>query len=269
MPASSDERDRGERLFCDIGGVTIGLQSQDLDAVGLFVPTDKPPELDRELDLRLLSPIGELRLKAHIVQVVSVERARREQKRPGCAMVFIGLSDEQRAWISLTRAALGTAPGGKPSLRTVPRVLSGPARARAASQVAMPAVPTPQQPPAATMSAQQAHWNEQKPQIRERLRKELAAIDGKAPCEILCIARDADAATAKRAFLTMSKRYHPHAFARFDCAEISALATQLFIAHKRAYGRMTSLRPPSVSIPTLSGAPKAFPDSKRPRGGNA
>lgn len=270
MAASSDEGDRGERLFCDLRGVTIALQSQDLDPVGLFVPTEQPLELDRDIELRLRSPIGELHARAHIVHVIGAERARREQKRAGYGMVFVGLAEDQRAWIGLTLVALGRAPaGGKPSLRTVPRAMSGPSRVQRLSVDAQRAVaPAPKPQPEPVMSAQQQHWREQRPQIRDRLRQELQAIEGKPPWEVLGIARDADAATAKRAFLAMSKRYHPHAFARFDCAEISRMATQLFIAHKRAFGRITSVRPPTLSTPAVSAAPKLVHDSKRPRGGN-
>lgn len=318
MAPSSDERDRGERLFCDIGGTTVALQSQDLDTIGLFVPTGQPFELDSELELRLRSPIGEMRAKAHVVQVITPTRARIENKRAGCAMVFIDLADDQRVWIghalaatkrvvSTTIQSLRAPPHAAPAAvraaalapeptplqpsnpDQVPgaRAASRVSRALTASQVSRAA---PIQAPGSGLRAQVSaaaapapvrmvvspghqHWAQQRPQVRDKLRQELGAIDGKSPWEILGIGRDCDMATAKRAFLAMSKRYHPHAYARFDCPEISRMATQLFIAHKRAYSRLASTRPPPATTPTSSmpplrvqTKPPARVDSKRPRG---
>lgn len=315
MAASSDERERGERLFCDIGGTTVALQNQDLDPVGLFVPTDRPPELDSEVELRLRSPIGEMRARAHVVQVITPSRARIENKRAGCAMVFIELSDAQRVWIGHAVASVQRAHNATlTSLRAVPPGAGEPARGHAAippsaeakvsrppgaTAVASRPPPTPRLPraltasqvsraapvaanpparahstaaaaaanPATALDPRGQHWAQQRPQVRDKLRQELGALDGKSPWEILGIGKDSDGATAKRAFLAMSKRYHPHAYARFDCQEISRMATQLFIAHKRAYSRMTSTRPPAPTTQNSS-MPPVRVDSKRPRGGS-
>jgi hypothetical protein len=173
-------------------------------------------------------------------------------------LVFVGLADEDRAFIGLTLAALG-----RTSLRAVPRAMSGPSRVSRAAIAAPPVRLEPEAVPAPALSETERHWQQQRPHIRQRLEQALKAIEGKSPWELLGIARDADVATAKQAFLTLSKRYHPHAFARFDCAEISRMATLLFIAHKRAFGRMNSVRPPAPqSVPTHP--PSAPFDSKRP-----
>jgi hypothetical protein len=236
MAVRTDERIRGARLFCDIGGVTVALQAQDLDPVGVFVATTQALELDREFEIVLRSPQGYLRARVQAVHAVSVERAAREGHRPGFGFVFIGLTGEDRAWIGRSLAALADPP----------RVAHHPAPPAAAA------------PPVVQSRANQRrqHWAEQRPKMIARLERELVAIEGKSPWALLGIDPEADRATAHTAFLKRCKRYHPHAFARFDCPEISRMATQLFIAHKRAYTKLTASLPPApASKPPATSLP--------------
>jgi hypothetical protein len=168
------------------------------------------------------SPLGHLRARVQAVHAVSAERASRESRRAGFGVVFLGLTDEDRVWIGLTLASLA-------------RESAEPARAPA---------PAPSAVKSHTSQRRQ-HWLEQRPQMIARLERELIAIEGKSPWTLLGVEPSADRATTHTAFLAICKRYHPHAFARFDCPEISRMATQLFIAHKRAYTKLTSSRPPA------------------------
>jgi hypothetical protein len=245
MAVRSDERIRGTRLSCDIGGITVALQAQDLDPVGLFLATTQRIELDREFEIILRSPLGHLRARVQAVHAVSAERAAREGRRPGFGVVFIGLTDEDRVWIGRTLAAL-----------------AGVSRDAPPAPAEVPAPPVVQ----SRASQRRQHWLEQRPQMIARLTRELAAIEGKSPWALLGIDPSADRATAHTAFLKRCKRYHPHAFARFDCPEISRMATQLFIAHKRAYTKLTASLPPAAAStpPVMSLPPQARATSTPP-----
>jgi hypothetical protein len=244
MAVRPDERIRGKRLSCDIGGATVTLQPQDLDPVGLFLATTQPVELDREFEIVLRSPLGDLRARVQAVHAVSVERAAREGRRPGFGVVFIGLTDEDRAFIGLTLAALAREP------------LPG-------SDAHVPAPAVVQ----SHTSQRRQHWLEQRPQMIARLTRELVAIEAKSPWALLGIDPSADRASAHTAFLKLCKRYHPHAFARFDCPEISRMATQLFIAHKRAYAKLTASLPPAAdSKPPAASLPPRVRATSTPPG---
>jgi hypothetical protein len=271
MIASPEGIDRGPRLYCEIGGATLELQAQDLTLAGVFVPTDDPFELDREVELTLHSPIGELNARCHVVQLISAERARVERRSAGCGMLFIDLEDDERAWIGLTLAALARAPqrehevaARKPERETrrsrPPSARSEPAEA---SQKRSLPPPAPRRPQRAS--------GPDRPQTLEQLQRELAAIQNRTPWAVLGLAEGADTGAARSAFLAMSTRYHPHAYSHLDSPEISRLATELFIAHKRAYSALGAmLRPIAVgntaepkSEPSPAGP--ARPNSLRPK----
>ena len=82
----------------------------------------------------------------------------------------------------------------------------------------------------------------------QRLRAELEKLPTRSPSAVLGLEPTADAETARTAFLEISKRCHPHVYARFDSSEINTAATELFIAYKRAYSAVRA---------TTRSAPKA------------
>jgi hypothetical protein len=248
MAVRPDERIRGARLSCDIDGVTVALQAQDLDPVGLFVATTKALELGREFEVVLRSSQGPLRARVQAVHAVSVERAAREGRRPGFGLAFVGLTGEARIWIGRSLAALARDSAALPSSD--------------AARVAPPApAPSPAPPLVQSPTVQRRHqWQEQQPRMIARLERELAAIEGKSPWALLGIDPNADRAAVHTAFLKLCKRYHPHAFARFDCPDISRMATQLFIAHKRAYTKLTASLPPAA---TSKPPPTSLPPQAR------
>jgi tetratricopeptide (TPR) repeat protein len=60
--------------------------------------------------------------------------------------------------------------------------------------------------------------------------------------------RSADDETVRLAYLELSKRYHPHRFARYRSAEASRLANEIYVCVQAAYGRVTgSHRVPGAS----------------------
>jgi hypothetical protein len=76
-------------------------------------------------------------------------------------------------------------------------------------------------------------------ELLAKLKAELAAVESQPPWTILGISQGADEATARTAFFAASKRYHPHAFARYALPEIKTVVTKLFIVYKRAFTTMT------------------------------
>lgn len=284
MVAIPEGNDRGKRLYCEVLGTTLELQAQDLSQAGVFLPMPDPFEIDREVDVLLRSPIGELSARCHVVQVISRERARSEGRNPGCGMLFVDLADDQRAWIGLTLAALSAPPPAahptvpaKPTrddLETRPSRPPGPRSIPATRSVVRSIVPQ-----AARRVARTGGCGD-RPDTVEQLERELAALQQKTPAAILGVAEGADAAAIHRAFLEMSKRYHPHAYAQYDDPKLTRLATELFIAHKRAFAQLCPRPepkparvqaaplipsvppPPPASVPTSSSAPA--PASLRP-----
>jgi PilZ domain-containing protein len=279
MVAIPEGNDRGKRLYCEVLGTTLELQAQDLSQAGVFVPMPDPFELDREVDVLLRSPIGELNARCCVVQVISRERARSEGRNAGCGMLFVDLADDQRAWIGLTLAALVTPPPAAPAtvpakparaaIETVPSRPPGP-RSIPATRSVVRSI----EPPVARRVARTGGCGD-RPDTVEQLERELAALQQKTPAAILGVPEGADPAAIHRAFLDMSKRYHPHAYAQYDDPKLSRLATELFIAHKRAFAQLCPRpepkpRAPSVPPPaaaTTSAAPPAAnaPASMRPR----
>jgi hypothetical protein len=240
------------------------LQAQDLDPVGFFVSTTQAVELDREFDVVLRSPLGQLQGRVQVVHAVSVERAAREGRRAGFGVVFVGLSDDERVWIGLTLAAL--ARESAPLAASASAQPSANAQRPSSGAHRLNPAPAPRVVKSRTSQRRQ-HWLEQRPQMIARLERELVAIEGKSPWALLGIEPSADQATTHSAFLKLCKRYHPHAFARFDCPEISRMATLLFIAHKRAYTKLTSSRPPpSASKPPVTSSPPDVRASTTPPG---
>ena len=71
--------------------------------------------------------------------------------------------------------------------------------------------------------------------VLAELRCALDEIRSKSPWRLLNLEPGCPAEEAKKAFFRVSKRYHPHIYARYDSAEISGAATELFILYKRAY----------------------------------
>ncbi len=243
---------RGTKLECTIDGCVAELRPRDLSLAGVFVPSPVPMEVDRELEITLRSPIGELVVRGQVVQVVSFERAAAEHRRAGFGVLFIDLGDDHRAFIGLTLDAL---------LRHE-RASAAAAAPASGTRTKSKAPAAPPDPATKALAAERARTLKQ-------LERELAALREKTPCAILGIAPDAGPEAARHAFLLASKRVHPHVYARLDSPQISALATEIFIAHKRALTKLQAgprSQPTSVPIAPRSEARSLAPvASRRPQ----
>jgi hypothetical protein len=235
--------------------------------------------MDRELEIFVRSQVGELHALGQVVQVVDAKRARAENRRPGYGLLFTSLEDDQRAFIGLTLDAIEREQRAQAKAR---ETATPAARLRTSVKPAKtPSGVQPSKAPAPAASIRPATPSAPPPaeqaQIVAELRAELTKLQGKTAWTALGLDADAPLSAAKEAFLRMSKRFHPHKFARHDSLAITKLATEVFIAYKRAYSVLTKLAPrgPGAperarravsSIAPTTAATSLRPDTSKPAG---
>lgn len=217
-------------LCCEIDGVPVSVLTEDLSVAGLFIETKTPLEIDSEVEVYVRSPVGELVASGQVVQVVNIARAKKENRRGGYGLLFTSLSDDQRAFIGLTLDAL---------LR---------ARNAAAARAQAKAAARNSKPPPSVDPGREALAQK----VCGELKKEIGRLQGKPPWSVLGLEAGASPESAKQAFLEHSKRCHPHKYARYDSADVSRVATELFIVYKRAYSVLTKLAPRERDIERVS-----------------
>jgi len=257
----------GYSLYCEIDGSPVTLLAEDLSTAGFFVQTTTPKPMDRELEIFVQSSVGELVALGQVVQVVDAKRAKAENRRPGYGLLFTSLEDDQRAFIGLTLDALDRWQRARAKAEAAMRLAARPAERD-------PTIPSIKPPAPTTTSAELK-------QIAGELRAELAKLQGKTAWTTLGVDADSPLDGAKEAFLRASKRFHPHKFARHNSAEITKLATEVFITYKRSYSVLTKLaprvsatglqdpnRPPGRTLTSIAPATTASlrPAAPRPNG---
>ena len=219
---------RATQVHCEFGGSTAALNADQLRLSGAFVPSLSPPAIDTEIELTLRSPVGEAVLRALVVQVITREQAVQSGRAAGFGVLFLDLADDQRAFIGLTLDALDRA------ARAQAQAQAAAAAARRRPSPPRPRIPSsPLEPPVAT--TRKRKLSAEGTATLQRLRSEFEKLPTRSPSAVLGLEPTADAETARNAFLEISKRCHPHVYARFDSTEINTAATDLFIAYKRAY----------------------------------
>ena len=243
MSRSGGSRDSGthgsQALHCEIDGVRVTLLAEDLTTAGLFIQTLTPHAMDCELEIVLRSSMGELIARGQVVQVVNRERAQQEARRPGFGLLFISLEDDQRAFIGLTLDALTRTQ--RAAQAEAIKVANASAKPPVMS--VKPPVPSAKPPALSTKPPPPSSPPAELKQVAAELRAELNKLQGKPAWTALGLEADSPLVGAKEAFLRLSMRFHPHKFARHNSAEISQLATEVFIAYKRAYSVLTKLAP--------------------------
>ena len=249
---------------CVVDGLAVALSPEHLRPSGAFIPSNSPQAIDAEITMTLHSPFGDAVLRALVVQVITREQAALSGRIAGYGVLFLDLADDQRAYIGLTLDALDRA---QRQALAAERELAAKARRLTPARPRQRIPSSPLEPTIYTkrkrkLSAEGAD-------ALRRLRTELEKLPTRTPFAVLGLEADSDAEATRDAFLRISKRCHPHVFARYDSPEINTAATELFIAYKRAYAtartlaRPVSKRPsnrgPAMEpLPTASGAAPAL-----------
>jgi len=247
--ANPEGRHGATQVHCEVAGFAVALGPDQLRPSGAFIPSPSPPAIDAEIELTLHSPVGDAVLRALVVQVITREQAAQSGRSAGFGVLFLDLVDDQRAFIGLTLDALDRAQRAEAAAAAEAR------KRTAATRRPRPRIPsTPLEPPVAT--TRKRKLSAEGTSTLQRLRKELEKLPTRSPFAVLGIEPNADPETARSAFLEISKRCHPHVYARFDSAEINTAATDLFIAYKRAYStvRANARVPAGAAAGTAVGA---------------
>ena len=207
--------------YCEIDGLPVELDLNELHSAGMFIVTPQPAVLDSEVEVFVR--IGELRFEAtgHVVKTVSCDAAAKSGKKPGYALLFTNLPEAERQ--RLTDAVRSLQPQ-QPSARG-DEESTGTMRA---AELLRQSLPSPK-------------YDRAELELLQYLDKELEQLTGQPAWTVLGVSQGADAAELKTAFFQASKRYHPHLFARYAHPDIKRVVTALFIAHKRAYTHMLKL----------------------------
>lgn len=96
-------------------------------------------------------------------------------------------------------------------------------------------------------------------QIIADLHAELFELQQRDDLGVLGLDQTADDEAVRLAYLELSKRYHPHRFARYRSAEASRIASEIYVCVQAAYGRLSG----SHRVP--GAAEKAKPRTVRTR----
>ncbi|HET8935363.1 MAG TPA: hypothetical protein VFN67_18065 [Polyangiales bacterium] len=214
-------KERGS-LHCEIDGLLAELDLRELSGAGAFVVTTQPLPIDSEVSIFLRLEDQRFEMTGHVVQSVSCEQATRSGKKPGHALLFTNLPENERKRLA---GAIRTVQG-----------TSLPPRASATSK-------SPSAKPSRTPAPKPAapKYDAAELALLEQLKQELAQVDEKTAWAMLGVSQGAAPEQIKAAFFQASKRYHPHLFARYSHPEIKRIVTELFITHKRAFTTMTKL----------------------------
>lgn len=246
------------RLYCEVDRLAVEIQYRDLSAGGLFVQTPAPPPVDSEVAVFLRIGSFQLEASGHVVQSTSLDAAKRERRRPGFGLLFTRIDDTARGALrdalEVLTAERAERDHDYDSSRppTNPRIDFSAEPAGAARPTAPPRARTNQRAPHESPAqiaprVSRAEKTEAAPtppdpkeqELLAKLTTELAAVESQPPWTVLGISQGADQGAARTAYLTASKRYHPHAFARYALPEIKTVVTKLFIVYKRAFTTLT------------------------------
>jgi hypothetical protein len=194
------------RVHSDHWGVPVDLRCNDLSRGGAFVETASPPPLHEDVELELVPQGPSCRVKAIVAHIISPERALADGRTPGFGAMFQHLTAPQHQVID---GLLEQARAAERAHDSRPRL----------APVRSPSV------------------NVEVDNLLHELKTHLGKIKEADASTVLQLPKDANARAAERAMLTLSKRYHPHKFARYGSAELQRLASEIFVVIQRAHMR--------------------------------
>jgi uncharacterized protein (TIGR02266 family) len=233
-------------LHCSSWAQFVKLYSKDISHGGIFVQTLDPPPLRTAVVVRLSLPAGGgvVELGGEVVQIVPAERASALGLVPGMGIQFGDLTPEMRQALEAVVAdvASGRAPDPQRlrGVGVVPAVATKPETAVATET---PASPTPP-----TLSAEDTR-------LCHALAAELARLKSQDYLGVLQLGPSADADAVKRAFLALSRRYHPDACVS-RTPQVMELVQEIYLTISKAYDE---LRKPGVLAKRPSRVTTAVP----------
>jgi len=90
----------GLLVRCETWGEFVERYASDISQGGMYIVTDQAPEILSEVDVVLQLPEGhEIQLRASVVHVLDVERAKIDGRSPGVGVQFIDLDAPRKAQI--------------------------------------------------------------------------------------------------------------------------------------------------------------------------
>jgi Tfp pilus assembly protein PilZ len=255
---------------CTVDDQRATVDLADVSVLGAFVQHGEPLPIDSEVAVALRFSDATFAMRAHVVQCVPKERASAENRKPGFALLFEHIDEQERARLRkrVDKALALRAASQRPTATVTPKPSKPPKTSTLTA-----ASPTPE------VSAEERS-------MLDKLQGELKTLAGKPPWETLGISQGATSDEARAAFFAASKRYHPHLFSRYQMPDIKRVVTDLFITHKRAYDSMlrkptarqtqpiqVSVRPPAersrTPVPVVAPSPVPPRHSPLPAAGAA
>lgn len=211
--------------YAEVDGLPVELDLSQLSLSGLFAYTASPPALNGPVQIFLRIREHSTSLTGIAVQVVTCEAAARDGSRPGFGMLFTDVGAAERRFLRCALDPSSDVRSPAPAQRT---------GVRPRGHSPLPA-PTPAAADSPRHTASQAACQAACEKARQTLRRELSRQENYAPYRVLNVDARAAPAAARRAFLGLAKRAHPHRYARFRDADVTDLATRVFIGYRRAF----------------------------------
>jgi hypothetical protein len=117
-------------LYCEVDGLPVEIEPQELSTAGVFVETAMPLPVDSEV--QVFVRIGDMRFESsgHVVHVVSCEQAKSQRRKPGYGLLFINVDEAARAALRQVIESL-SAPAPPPTaaaIRFEPTAAAAPAK---------------------------------------------------------------------------------------------------------------------------------------------
>lgn len=240
------------KVQCPTWEQFVTLHARNLSASGIFLKTSTPLAIGTLATLRIALPDGRvLELDADVVRVVAPERAG-PGVVPGMGLRFCETNQEVRAQIAdcLARARSEDAEKGGAKVQ-----VEG-AEARPEPAPPPKTIPVAPAEPSAEDLAEAL--------VGKELADELARVREVRDWEVLGLVEDADPLVLRKAFLTLTKRYHPDAWAKYRDPAIQAAVAELFVLVREAYERCRS-RARARPVPAAPRAQAPAPTSPAPR----
>lgn len=229
-------------LYCEIDGMEVDVTPHDFSPAGFFVQTISVPSYDAEVEIFLRSDVGSITVNAVVVKVVTLDEAALNNITPGFGALFTDLSDSDRIFLARTTDEV------RRSMQPAPPPAPAPApKAKAKAEPKPRSKPDPVLPkrmskpirvtreslqpdlrPSSDPDKQSAH-------VLSEVQAMLERDSQRTAWRVLGVSAEASVKEAKRAFLALAKQHHPHVYARHKSPQINAVATRLFILHKKAY----------------------------------